>query len=133
MDAEPVPLDINKMKKSSSSEETLVESPDDDTSLPSKKSASSNSPKGRQSDSLKKSHVITHLNSFKKNFENQLDTNGDELKKKGNDTQQEQSAFFKNIYKPKETTRPKKSTTTDEEYQKSLESFLFLKEQEKPE
>jgi len=130
---EPVPLDINKIKKPALAEEVHIEKPDDNAPLPSEVSASSGAPKGRQSDSLKKSHVITHLNSFKKNFENQLDTNGDELKKKGNDTRQEQSAFFKNIYKPKETTHPKKSTTTDEEYQQSLESFLFLKDQEKPE
>lgn len=130
---EPVPLDINKIKKPSLAEEVHIEKPDDDAPLPSKVSASSDSPKGRQSDSLKKSHVITHLNSFKKNFENQLDTSGDKLKKKENDNRQEQSAFFETIYKPKETTHPKKSKTTDEEYQQSLESFLFLKDQEKPE
>ena len=131
---EPVPLDINKMKKKPSvAEDVSTEKPDDDTSLPSEISASSDSPKGKQSDSLKKSHVITHLNSFKKNFENQLDSNGDEFKKKGSDTRQEQSTFFETIFKPKEKTHPKKSTTTDEEYQQSLESFLFLKDQEKPE
>lgn len=125
----PVPLDINK-KKPSLSENVPTKKPSDDASLPPGASAS---PKGKQGDSLKKSHVITHLNSFKKNFENQLDTNGDKLKKKASEARQEQSAFFKTIYKPKETTHPKNNTTTDEEYQQSLESFLFLKDQEKPE
>jgi hypothetical protein len=129
----PVPLDINKMKKTSLADSISKEKPEEDSSLPSEISASSDSPKSRQSDSLKKSHVITHLKSFKKNFENQLDTSGDKLKKKENDNRQEQSAFFETIYKAKEKTHPKKNAITDEEYQQSLESFLFLKDQEKPE
>ncbi len=132
--AGPVPLNINKVKKIATPKKKNMDDFGNDASLTSTASASPGSHIGKQSDSLKKSHVITHLKSFKKNFENQLEMNGDEFKKKENNSQQEQnSSFFEAISKPAKTTHLKKTRTTDEEYQRSLESFLFLKNQEKSE
>ena len=78
--------------------------------------------------------VITHLNSFQKIFEKQLNsTEEQELEKNSDAPQQEQNSSSETILKPIEITRPKKNKTTDEEYQQSLESFLFLKDKKKSE
>jgi hypothetical protein len=134
---EPVPSVIKPVKKSPVPEETNVEDPDENTSLSSSESipsdSISDSSNNAQEFSLKKSHVITHLNSFKKNLENQLDLKAHEAKKKSNESPQEQNSSSKTILKPTEVTWPPPNTATDEEYQQSLESFLILKNQKKPE
>jgi len=134
-ETEPVPQVIEAVKKSSLPEETNIEdAPDEEAALPSTESAPSNSLAGEQKKSLKKSHVITHLNSFQKIFENQLNsTEEQELEKNSDAPQQEQNSSSETILKPIEITRPKKNKTTDEEYQQSLESFLFLKDKKKSE
>jgi hypothetical protein len=134
---EPVPSVIEPVKKSSLPEETNIDDQDEITSLPSSVSISSDSnsdsPNGEQKISLEKSHVITHLNSFKKNLENQLDLQEKELKKNSTEPSQEQNPLSETILKQAGITWPPPSTATDEEYQQTLESFLLLKNQKKPE
>lgn len=134
---EPVPSVIKPVKKSPVPEETNGEDPGENTSLSSSESIPSDSNSDSSNDaqefSLKKSHVITHLNSFKKNLENQLDLKAHEAKKNSNEPPQEQNSSSKTILNPTEVTWPPPNTATDEEYQQSLESFLILKNQKKPE
>jgi pilus assembly protein FimV len=130
---EQVPVAINSAKKPASPKEPNADDSDTDTSDSSKGSTPADSQVAMQGNSLKKSPVITHLDSFKKNFEKQLDMNEEELKKKSTDIRQDQNAFFKTVQKSVEQTHLKEKTTTDKEYQQSLESFLFLKNQDKSE
>ncbi len=131
IDQKQIPVAINSVKKPATPEETDVGDLDSDTTKPPTESTPADSQNTVQGNSLKKSHVITHLNSFKNNFEKQLDMSEEELKKKANDTRKDQSTFFKTVQKSLAPAHPKEKTTTDEEYQKSLESFLFLKNQDK--
>ena len=73
-----------------------------------------------QEDSPRKSPLITHLKSFQKNLENRFESNEGESKISLNDS-------------PPELTFPTSDNSTDKEYQEALESFLFLKNQKKPE
>lgn len=131
IDQEQIPVAINSVKKPATPEETDGGDLDSDTTKSPTESTPADSQNTVQGNSLKKSHVITHLNSFKNNFEKQLDMSEEELKKKANDTRKDQSTFFKTVQKSLAPAHPKEKTTTDEEYQKSLESFLFLKNQDK--
>lgn len=131
IDQEQIPVAINSVKKPATPEETDGGDLDSDTTKSPTESTPADSQNAVQGNSLKKSHVITHLNSFKNNFEKQLDMSEEELKKKANDTRKDQSTFFKTVQKSLAPAHPKEKTTTDEEYQKSLESFLFLKNQDK--
>lgn len=88
---------------------------------------------GGQEESLDKSDVITHLKSFQKNLESRFDSRANGLKKNSIDSPQEQKAFFRPIPKSSNTTWPAPDKTTDNEYQESLESFIFSKGQKKPE
>jgi len=50
-----------------------------------------------------------------------------------NESQKTQNSSFETILQPTEKTFPAPNKTTDDEYQESLESFLFIKDQKKPE
>jgi hypothetical protein len=132
MDAEPVPSVFKKIKKTSWAEESKAGG-HKNTPSSSPTPSSSDSRNGEKKNSLKKSHVITHLNSFQKNLENHLDTKPQRIKKKSTDHQQKEISSFETILKPTKITCPPQNKTTDEEYQQALESFLFLRDQNRTE
>lgn len=131
-DSKPVPSVFKTVKKTSRSDESELGAPKD-TSSSSSTPYSADSRKGEKKNSLKKSHVITHLNSFQKNLENHLDTKAQGLKKKSTDLQQEKISSSDTILKPAKITSLPQNKTTDEEYQQALESFLFLRDQKSSE
>jgi len=131
-DAEPVPSVFKKIKKSSWADESKAGG-HKDTSSSSSTPKPADSRNGEKKNSLKKSHVITHLNSFQKNLEHQLEIKTQGFKKKSADRQQEEISSFETILKPTKITCPPQNKTTDEEYQQALESFLFLRDQKRTE
>lgn len=81
----------------------------------------------------KKSHLITHLKSFQKNLENRFDSNTRDSESSPNESPSDENSSFETILTPPELTFPTSNNSTDKEYQEALESFLFLKNQKKPE
>ena len=105
---------------------------EEDASSPSPESTPADSPAGTQENSLKKSDLITHLKSFQKNLENRFDSQNNETKQNSSESQQEKNSSFNRILKTTGITSPAPNKTTDNENQESLESFIFLKDQNRP-
>ncbi len=146
IDADPVPSVSETEENPSSHEETKEDGNEDashasppmvaedgDTPPPSPLPAPPDSNVGGQEDSLNKSDVITHLKSFQKKLEERFESEKNGLKKNSIDSPQEQAAFFRPIPKPAKKTSPSPDKTANQEYQESLESLIFLKDQKKPE
>ena len=132
MDAEPAPTVFKKIKKTSRAEESKADG-QKNTPPSSPTPGSPDSRHGEKKNSLKKSNVITHLNSFQKNLENHLDNKSQEIEKKSTDHQRKEISSFNTTLKPTKVTCPPQNKTTDEEYQQALESFLFLRDQKRTE
>lgn len=128
INAEPEPLVFETQKKKS-----VPEKPENniDPSPPSQAPVSQDFPVGTKEASLENSDVITHLKSFQKNLEDRFDAKIHEPET--TEASQEQNTSFSTTLNTTETTSPPKSISADKEYQESLESFIFLKDQKKPE
>lgn len=132
IDAETVPPVIEAKKKLALQGGKILNE-NVDTFQPRNISTPPDSLVGGQEKSLDKSDVITHLKSFQKNLENRFDPNLHESETRSPKTPQEQNSTFKPTGKPAGITSPPQNISTDKEYQESLESFIFLKDQKKPE
>jgi len=132
INANPVSSAFGVVEKSSFHEET-EEDENEDISHLSPASIPPDSLVEGQDNSLKNSHLITHLRSFQENLENHFNSKVHELKTNPDESRETLNSSFEKILQPTEKTSPAPNKTTDKEYQESLESLKFLRDRKKPE